>query len=60
MSINRVASGRPNSVPPEEIARQIELVRGERQSVGFILFSARTLMEDRAGINGVLLKAIGD
>ncbi len=60
MSINRVASGRPNSIPAEEIARQIEMVRRERQAVGFILFSARTMMEDRAGINGVLAQAIGN
>ncbi len=60
ISINRVATGRPNSVPPEEIANQIALVRRERQAVGFILFSARTLMEDRAAINGVLTRAIGN
>jgi uncharacterized lipoprotein YddW (UPF0748 family) len=59
MTINRVATGRPNSVPPEEIGRQIELVRRERQAVGFILFSAHTLMENRAGIDDVLSRAIG-
>jgi hypothetical protein len=34
-------------------------VRRERQAVGFIVFSARTIMEDRAGIDGVLARAIG-
>ncbi len=52
MSINRH--------PPEEIARQIALVRDERQAVGFILFSARTIVQDRAGIDEVLLRAIGE
>ena len=51
MSINRHE--------PVEIARQIDLVRHERQAVGFILFSARTLMENRAGIDEVLARAIG-
>ena len=60
MTINRVSTGRPNSVPPEEIANQIELVRRERQAVGFILFSAHTLMENRAGIDEVLERAIGE
>ena len=53
MSINRV--GR---VPPEEFARQIKLVRDDDGAVGFILFSAHTLMRDTEGINDVLLTAI--
>jgi uncharacterized lipoprotein YddW (UPF0748 family) len=57
MSVNRVASGRPNSIPAGEIARQIEAVRraGAR---GFILFSARALMEDRGGVNGSITDAL--
>jgi uncharacterized lipoprotein YddW (UPF0748 family) len=58
MSVNRVASGRPNSVPPEEIARQLALVRAQKGASGFILFSARTLMEDRAGIAGVVREGL--
>lgn len=54
ISINRVASGRPNSVTADEIARQLALVRRERGAAGFILFSARTLMEDRAGVGAVV------
>lgn len=54
ISVNRVATGRANSVPPEEIARQLALVRRERGAIGFILFSARTLMEDRTGVGGVV------
>jgi uncharacterized lipoprotein YddW (UPF0748 family) len=60
ISINRVASGRPNSIPPEEIGNQIALVHRERQAVGFILFSARTIMENRAGVDDVLARAIGE
>lgn len=57
ISVNRVATGRPNSVPPEEIARQLALVRKQKGAIGFILFSARTLMEDRAGVAGVVLRS---
>lgn len=46
MSINRH--------PPEEIAKQLDLVRQERQAVGFILFSARSIIRDRGGIDRVL------
>jgi len=59
ISINRVATGRPNGVDAEEIGRQLALVRRERQAVGFILFSARTLMEDRGGIDEELIRALG-
>lgn len=58
MTINRVATGRPNSVPPEEIARQLAIVRKNRRATGFILFSARTIMEDRGKINETLRNAI--
>lgn len=54
MSINRV--GR---VPAEEFARQIRLVRDDDRAVGFILFSAKTLMTNREGVNEVLARAIG-
>lgn len=53
ISVNRVASGRPNSVPADEIRRQLALLRKTRAR-GFILFSARTLMEDRGGVNGAI------
>jgi uncharacterized lipoprotein YddW (UPF0748 family) len=56
ISVNRVASGRPTSVPPEEIARQLDIVRHQRGAVGFILFSMHTLMEDRAGIDEIVRK----
>lgn len=57
MSVSRVASGRPNAIPAEEIARQIETARlaGAR---GFILFSARALMEDRGGVNAAIRGAL--
>jgi uncharacterized lipoprotein YddW (UPF0748 family) len=42
-----------------EFARQIELVRKDRGAVGFILFSAKRLMNDTAGLNPVLQRAIG-
>jgi uncharacterized lipoprotein YddW (UPF0748 family) len=58
MSINRVATGRPNSITVEEVARQIDLVRRDDRAVGFILFSAKTLMQDRGGIDAVLGRAI--
>lgn len=54
ISVNRVATGRPNSIPPDEIARQLALVRRQKGAIGFILFSAKTLMEDRAGVGGVV------
>ncbi|MEO6260682.1 MAG: family 10 glycosylhydrolase, partial [Thermoanaerobaculia bacterium] len=59
MSINRVSTGRPASVTPEEIAQQLALVKSERRAVGFILFSARTLMENRGGINEVIGPIVG-
>jgi uncharacterized lipoprotein YddW (UPF0748 family) len=59
VSVNRVATGRAGSVPAEEIARQLDLVRRDDGAVGFILFSARTLMQDRGGINAVLRRTIG-
>ena len=54
MSINRV--GR---VGTDEFRRQIEIVRNDDGAVGFILFSAKTLMKDTDGINTVLQKTIG-
>jgi uncharacterized lipoprotein YddW (UPF0748 family) len=59
MSVNRVATGRAGSISADEIARQIALVRRESGAVGFILFSARTLMQDRGGIDAALQHAIG-
>jgi uncharacterized lipoprotein YddW (UPF0748 family) len=47
ISINRPATR-------AEIARQLELVRDERQSVGFILFSAHTVMQNPDGIDDIL------
>ncbi len=54
MSVNRV--GR---VGADEFARQIKLVREDDGAVGFILFSARTLMSNAGGVNDVLMRAIG-
>jgi uncharacterized lipoprotein YddW (UPF0748 family) len=51
ISINRPATR-------AEIARQLELVRGERQSVGFILFSAHTIMQNTDGIDDVLAREL--
>ena len=53
-----IGAHRVGRVPPEEIARQIRLVRKNDRSTGFILFSMKVLMTDRAGINDVLVKAI--
>jgi Glycosyl hydrolase-like 10 len=58
MSIYRVGTGRPNSIAAEEIGRQLALIRGNDRAVGFILFSAKTLMQDRGGINAVLSRAM--
>jgi hypothetical protein len=51
ISINRPANR-------AEIARQIALLREERQAVGFILFSAHTIMQNTEGIDDVLAKAL--
>ena len=56
ISVNRVASGRPNSVSAEEIARQIAVLR-DTDARGFILFSARSLMENRGGVNDAIVTA---
>jgi uncharacterized lipoprotein YddW (UPF0748 family) len=53
MSINRVSR-----VGTDEFARQIQLIRDDDGAVGFILFSAKTLMKDTEGVNRTLLKAI--
>ena len=55
MSVNRI--GR---VPANEFARQIRLVRNNDRAVGFILFSARTLMKNTDGLNDVLATAIAE
>lgn len=57
MSISRVATGRPNAITADEIARQIQVARraGAR---GFILFSARALMDDRGGVNRAIVEAL--
>ena len=52
ISINRPATR-------AEIARQLALVRDERQSVGFILFSAHTIMQNPDEFDDVLARAIG-
>jgi uncharacterized lipoprotein YddW (UPF0748 family) len=51
ISINRPATR-------AEIARQLELVRDERQSVGFILFSAHTVMQNPDGIDDILAREL--
>lgn len=50
---------RVGRVPPEEFARQIKLIRDNDRAVGFILFSMKTLMNNREGVNDVLKRAIG-
>jgi uncharacterized lipoprotein YddW (UPF0748 family) len=57
MSVSRVANGRPSAITANEIARQIEWTR-RAGSRGFILFSARALMEDRGGVNGAITGAL--
>ncbi len=59
ISINRVATGRPNSITADEIRRQLEIVKKERGAVGYILFSAKALMSDRGGVNGVVGTSTG-
>jgi uncharacterized lipoprotein YddW (UPF0748 family) len=56
LAVYRVESGRPNAISASEIERQIRMARrmGAR---GFILFSARVLMEDRGGVNTSILRA---
>ena len=54
MSVSRVT----RTFTAEEIARQIELTRRARAN-GFILFSARALMEDRGGVNAAIARALG-
>jgi uncharacterized lipoprotein YddW (UPF0748 family) len=49
MSVSRVANGQANAIPAEEIARQIRAARAAGAR-GFILFSARALMENRGGV----------
>lgn len=49
ISVSRVANGRPNAMTAEEITRQIEFARRARAR-GFILFSARALMDNRGGV----------
>lgn len=51
-------TGSSRGLSSEEIARQIGLIRAERGAGGFILFSARTLMEDCDRINAVLASAL--
>ena len=54
MNVNRVSQ-----LSTTEFARQIKLVRNNDRAVGFILFSARTLMKNTDGLNDVLARAIG-
>ena len=57
LSVSRVANGRPNAMTAEEISSQIELARraGAR---GFILFSARALMENRGGVADAIARTL--
>lgn len=57
MSVSRVASGRPNAITAEEIGRQLDVAR-KAGAEGFILFSAKALMEDRGGVNDVVANAL--
>ena len=54
LGAHRVASGRPNAYTADEIVNQINRIRRERGVDGWILFSARVLMQDRDGITGKL------
>lgn len=53
ISVSRVANGRPNAMTAEEITRQIEFARRARAR-GFILFSARALMDNRGGVGDAI------
>ncbi len=55
LGAHRVANGRPNAFPAQEIVDQIERIRAERVN-GWILFTAKTLMFDRGGITDRLLE----
>ncbi len=57
ISVSRVATGRPNAMPAEEIGRQLDLTR-RSGAHGFILFSARALMENRGGVNEVITNSL--
>ena len=57
LSISRVGSGRANAITAEEIDRQIAAARAAGAR-GFILFSARALMQDRGGVNGAIRNAL--
>ena len=53
MSLNRVSR-----VGANELARQIRLVREDDRAVGFILFSAHTIVRDTGGVDDVLRRAV--
>ena len=55
MSISRVGK----TITAEEIARQLAVVRKEQGAAGFILFSAKALMDNRGGVGDVVAKANG-
>ena len=57
MSVSRVANGQPNAIPAAEIARQIREARGAGAR-GFILFSARALMDNRGGVADAVASAL--
>ena len=57
MSVSRVANGQPNAIPATEIARQIRAARGAGAR-GFILFSARALMDNRGGVADAVADAV--
>jgi uncharacterized lipoprotein YddW (UPF0748 family) len=50
LGAHRVASGRPNAFTADEIVNQIARTRRERGIGGWIVFSARVLMQDRGGL----------
>lgn len=59
LGAHRVASGRPNSFTADEIVNQIYRIRRERGVDGWILFSARVLMQDRGGLTDRLRELNG-
>jgi uncharacterized lipoprotein YddW (UPF0748 family) len=55
LSVSRVS---PTGYPPEEIVNQIAITRETAGASGNILFSMKALLEDRRGINGLLVETL--
>ncbi len=59
LGAHRVANNRPNGFTADEIVNQINRIRRERGVDGWILFSARVLMNDRGGLTDRLRELNG-